>query len=90
MVEQDLTPEPEEAKYFNVAFHKGTEAIKEMGSNFKPYLKIMVNDGIINPQEQIIVFGTFLLQTKIEKDGYKHITKNKFLNFYQEFKNKLK
>lgn len=43
-----------------------------------------------NPKEQIIIFGIFLLESKIDSDGYTHISKDKFNNFYQEFKKKMR
>jgi hypothetical protein len=70
--------------------HKGNEAIKELGENFMPYLKIMLKDDVTNPKEQAIILGVFLSLNKIEKDGYKLISKNKFSDFFQEFKHKMK
>jgi hypothetical protein len=55
-----------------------------MGENFKPYLSIMIQKGIKNHYETIILFGAYL--SKVDKDctGYKKISKFSFENFIDE------
>ncbi|MGN5650627.1 hypothetical protein [Bacillus sp. Brlt_9] len=69
---------------YDYFYNVGKEAILEMGDNFKPYLSIMLQKGIKNHNESVILFGAYL--SKINKDnaGYKMISKFNFEEFIDE------
>jgi hypothetical protein len=87
---EEVIKEKEIDEFLNKAFNKGSMMIEEMGKNFKPYLKIMLNDGVTSKKEQIIIFGIYLLQSKKDKEGYGIISKNKFYEFYKDFKEQMR
>jgi hypothetical protein len=87
LVVQELSSEQIKIDDFTEkALKEGIKLINEMKENFKPYLKILLDNGITNQQEQVILFGLYYLQSKRDKDGYNTISKNSFLNFLNEIK----
>lgn len=90
MDEQELTLEQEKEvdDFLERAEQMGKEVSIELGEDFIKYLKIMLRGGVRNPKEQLIIFGIYILQNNVNKDGNKLISKNKFFNFFQEFKEK--
>lgn len=64
----------------------GRDLILEMGENFKPYLKIMLDQGIKNITETTVLFGLYIMSSKKDSKGYNIISTNSFLTFLYDFK----